>query len=188
MKITSHAVCVVNVNVREDGVVFMDRMWYTKRGRSVRHVMETGEEGETVEHTLYVGTLHEMAADASNFRYHLLAPVPVLVEFGPDEKRPGGTHMKVTFAVTCEGKLRDFDRPDGDEILGPVTMVEVSDLLRETEGKTVPFHVRSTKAALVTVAGNKKVFDRYRKIILAYNQPELSDEQKTAVEAYPYKW
>ncbi|MBX4195646.1 hypothetical protein KW796_01665 [Candidatus Parcubacteria bacterium] len=189
MRITSHAVGMVIVEVEQDGMVKCDRMSYAKGGRtSIRHLMETGEVGETVLKTLETGLPHEAARDAVNFSFELLSKKPILIEFGSDQNHQGGTHMKVFFAVRVKGDLRDFDLMDGDERLGPVTMVEIEELVRETDGKTVPVHVRATKAALASVAGNRAVFDRYMDLITKWRSVDLTPEQQAAIDAYPGKW
>ncbi|MBX4189404.1 hypothetical protein KW785_02305 [Candidatus Parcubacteria bacterium] len=192
IRITSHAVGVVLNEVLPSGEVRCARMLYEKRGsRTVRHIMETGERGETVRQTLE-SCFHEAARDRGSFRYELTSDEPILVEFGDDQENPGGKHMKVFFgAMVKSGALRDFILPDGDETLGPIVMDESSEilrLLRETEGKTVPVHVRATRASILPLAGDRRVFDRYQKLVLSTKPVMLTDEQEAAVAAYPGKW
>ncbi|MDB5194607.1 MAG: hypothetical protein JWN50_621 [Parcubacteria group bacterium] len=189
IRITSHAVGIVQIDdSASDGSVLVGRMDYARKGRkSVRHVMETGEPGESVMDT-FRSSLHEAAADQTKFNHEFVTDEPIFCEFGIDEKNEGGTHLKVWFAIRPQGKLRDYVLPDGDETLGPITMVEAIELLKETEGNTVRGHVSATYAALSALAGDRKVFDRYQKQILSWTQPVLTEEQLAAINVYPGKW
>jgi|GEM_PF-5198814 len=187
--ITSHAVGVVLTKLNSNGIVQLSRMPYTKRGRtSLRHPMETGEPGETVKQTLNTLMLHEVAQNAAQFEWKLLKSKPILIEFGQDDKNPGGTHMKAFFLAQPTGELRNRELVDGDELLGPVTMPEASELIAETEGKTVAVHVRASKAALKTLAVIPEVHGRYERIIRSFVPAELSEEEIAAIAAYPGKW
>ncbi len=181
--IISFAVCAVIVDVRPDGTVFVDRMIYTKEGRSsVRHLMETGEKGESVMDTLATGLTHEAARNAADFSFKLLSPDPIHYALGPDDKDPNGQHLKICYAVKAKGDLRNFNLPDGNETLGPITMVEIKKLIEETEGRTVPFHVQASKAVLQALAMNKSVFDRYQREIVIWEARTLSSAHDVEVD------
>lgn len=187
--ITSYATGTVLAQVYSYGRVQLSRMPYIRRARmSLRHPMETGERGETVEQTFNTLMLHEVAKDAAKFSWMILSPKPILIELGKDEKNPGGTHMKVFYLAQPIGELRTRELIDGDEVLGPVTMPEASLLIAETEGKTVAAHVHASKAALATLSVMPKVYDRYNMIVDSYHPVELSTEELAAIAAYPGKW
>ena len=190
MHITSHAVCGPIIRISDNGRLFVARMEYTIYGRtSVRHIMETGKNGETILRTLRNGVLKEGAKDESKFAIDVLSHNPIHVELGADQKHPGGMHAKFVFPVSVTGELRDFVAQDEDsvnEIHGPITMIDIEDLILETEGKTVPFHYRVTRAVLVWAAKrNLDVFNRYQDFVI--NSPKLAefnDEVKEAIRAY----
>ncbi len=188
--ITSHAVGVVLIDDSSaDGVVRTSRMPYTdKYGRtSIRHIMETGEKNESVRET-FLSSRHEAAADLNHFDYEEIVDEPIFYEFGEDEKNPGGTHLRVWYMVRPVGKVRDFVMPDGKDTLGPITMIDAAELLKETEGRTVKGHVSATYAALNALAGSPLVFDRYRRQILNWKPIALTEEEMEAVDAYMKKW
>jgi hypothetical protein len=187
--ITSHAVGVVLAKTNSVGVVELGRMSYTRRGwKSLRHPLETGERGEGVLQTFSTLMYHEVAKNAAEFSWTMLRRKPILVELGKDDNDPNGTHMKVFYLAQPNGELRKRNLPDGDALLGEVTTVEASELIGETEGKTVAVHVRASKAALSTLAVLPNVHERYQAIIDSYHSPELSTEEMAAIEAYPGKW
>lgn len=192
MRITSHAVGAVSVYLEPGGKVECLQIKYmTDRGWSWRHMMETGEGEETVIETLRNGLLDEIADDSEdpNFEYRLLRSDPIVYEFCRDERNPGGTHMKVFFlAEITRGKLRDWEKQDGKETLGPVTRAELGGVILLTEGKTVPIHVRASKAALVSLATDKQIFYRYQEFIESNPAQKLTAEEKVAIAAYPGKW
>lgn len=185
IQISSHAVGVVLVDDSSaDGCVLVDRMSYTKRGRSsTRHVMETGEPGESVRETLH-SSYHEMAKTPSEFDLELVVEEPIYYSVASDEQHPGSMHLQVWFLARPKGMLRDFVLPDGDETLGPITMVEAESLLKETEGRTVRNHVSATYAALDVLAGERKIFDRYQKLVMGWRRQEFSAELQAAVDEY----
>ncbi|KKS78615.1 MAG: hypothetical protein UV53_C0030G0003 [Candidatus Azambacteria bacterium GW2011_GWE1_42_9] len=193
MKITSQSTCGTIVHIEDNGRIQIARMTYEKKGRtSIRHIMESGKNGQTILQTLTEGVLKEGAKDRMDFPMSLLSLEPILIEFSNDEKNPGGIHIKTAFPVfVSEDKLRDVEAKDGDnhdELHGPITMVDINDLLYETEGKTVPFHYRVTRSVLVWAATNPKVLDHYYSLIASWIPTSLTDEQRAAIEAYPGKW
>ena len=88
MVITSHAVGAVVIDPPEqNGRVQCAQMQYTMpRTSSFRHMMETGENAETVIETLRNGLLDEIAADKYDFEYELVQNEPILVELSIDQK------------------------------------------------------------------------------------------------------
>lgn len=193
MHISSHASCGVIVVVEANGTLRLSRMEYTKRGHtSIRHIMETGKNGQTVMDTLREGVLREGANDRGNFSMKILSTDPVHIDFVPDERNKGGTQIKVAFPVFVpEEQLRNIearDDDDLDELHGPITLVEASNLVRETEGKTVKFHYGATRGAIVWAASNRNVFDRYQRLVTTWNPPELTKEQQEAIMSYHGKW
>lgn len=194
LRITSHASCgpIVNINVKT-GEVWLGRMTYQKGQDypSVRHIMESGKDGQSVLQTLRGGVLKEGAADRKKFSITLLSMDPVLVKFGKDQNHPGGTHIKVVYPVSVpEVQLRDFeaeDDDDHDEIHSAITMVSAEDMVEETgQGRTVPFHFAATMAVLVWAAAeHPKVRSRYANLLAGWVKPDLTDEQKAALEVYP---
>lgn len=190
--ITSHAVGVIIVSLGDAGVVHASRMPYTRRGStSIRQPMETGEPGESIMQSLNVLMLHEVADDAANFEWKFVQPEPVLVNFKDDEKNPGGTHIQPFFLVrVIKGKIRnDRSIHDGEELLGPITLVEIDALIHEIEGRTVPIHVKATKMALVNLAYSiESVHDRYKKVIGILRPQDFTEEELAAIAAYPGKW
>ncbi len=194
MLITSHASCgpIVDINVKT-GEVRIARMTY-KKGHdypSVRHIMESGKMGQSVLQTLRGGVLKEGAADRKKFSITLLSMDPILVKFGHDQRSPGGTHIKVVYPVFVpEEQLRDIeaeDDDDHDEIHSAITMISAEDLIEETaEGRTVPFHFQATMAVMVWVATeHPMVRPRYSNLLTNWSRPEMTAEQKVALEAYP---
>jgi len=190
--ITSHAVGVIIVSLEDAGIVHASRMPYTRKGSTtIRQPMETGELGESIMQSLNVLMLHEVADDAANFEWKLVQTEPILVNFKEDEKNIGGTHVQPFFlAVVTKGKVRsDRSLPDGEELLGPITLVEIGALIREIEGRTVPIHVKATKMALVSLAYSiESVHDRYKKIIGILRPQDFTEEELAAIAAYPGKW
>lgn len=194
MRLTSHATCAPIVDVRPGGILFLSRMEYTYgNSSSIRHIMETGKAGQTVWDTLHEGVLKEGAKDRSNFQATVLTKSPILVDFVVDERNKGGTQLKVAFPVSVpENQLRDYVIPDDDnhgETHGPITLVEVSLLIRETERNTVPFHYRTTRAALNWIASlNEEVAQNYKGLVAPWNPPVLTPLQALAINDYPFKW
>ena len=190
MVITSHAVGAVEVVVGPDGRVMCAQMKYeTARSWSYRHMMETGEGSETIIETLRNGLLNEIAADPKVFEYELLKEEPILVETSVDTRNHDGTHLKVFFLIkTTKGELRSIEKQDGDEKLGPVRRSEIKGVIDITEGKTVPVHVRASKAALAALAADKEVFSRYQDIIMSYQPRLLTADERYAIDSYSRKW
>ncbi|MDO8471206.1 MAG: hypothetical protein Q7S49_01200 [bacterium] len=191
MYITSHASCGPIVDISVTGEVRIARMTYQKKGGfpTVRHIMESGKNGQSTLQTLRGGVLKEGAMDRNNFSMRLLSE-PILIEFGKDQKHPGGTHIKVVYPVFVpEEQLRDFEQEDDDdpdEIHGAITMVSAIDLIEETKGNTVPFHYRVTRSVLVWAAvEHPQVFSRYRDLVMSWSRPKLTNEQRVAIQAYP---
>jgi hypothetical protein len=186
---TSHSVGIVFYEVAQDGHVALSHMPYTKYGRtSIRHPLESGEANESIMDT-FRGCFHEVARDdPKEFRCELLTKEPVLVRFGTCQDHPGGIHIKAFFVAKALSPLRDYVLPDGDEILGPITLIEVRELLKRTERRTVPVHVEATKAALVALAGDRKVFDMYRDLIDSFILPEPTFEEEAMIARYSGKW
>jgi hypothetical protein len=191
MLITSHAAGAIMVVQQEpNGLLYCAKMSYTnERGVSFRHMMETGENGETVVETLRNGILKELAEDEKDFDYQLMQREPVLIKFSRDEHHSGGIHMKTFFAVKhLKGKFRARDLPDGTAKLGPVVVEEIAAFIKVNEGKTAPIHVEASRAALVALAADKAVFEKYEKIIFGYELAPLNAEEQAAIDAYPCKW
>ena len=193
MLITSHAVCAPIVDVREDGVIRIARMTYTdSEGRiSIRHIMESGKNGQSVPQTLYDALFDEARGDKI-FPVKILSSEPILTEFIDEEYHYGGTHLKVAFpAYVPEQYLRAVeavDKDDPDETHGPIKMVAIEDWMREARG-TVPFHIRVTRAVLVWAATNPRVCERYYGTIRYLRGfEELTDDQKNAIATYTKKW
>ena len=195
MRITSHAVCAPIVKIQPDGTLRLSRMEYTNREgfTTVRHIMETGKNGQTVIETLKEGVFKEGTLDPKNFRFNILTELPIYIDFVSDERNIGGTQMKVVFPISVEDEslLRSVERPDDDnpaEIHGPVTLVEASALIQETERHTIPFHFRATRAA-IHWAGiiDKNVLDRYYRLVTDWVPRELTTEQLVGIEEYPKK-
>lgn len=188
MYISSHAVGVVLAEIR-NGQLFLTNMEYTKHGRSsIRHIMETGEDGETIMDTL-LGSRHEAAMSEDDFDYELVSKKPILISFGSCQKDPRGTHLKVFFLARPKGALRNFPIVDGDETLGRVDLLaEAGEIMKKTEGKTVKIHYDATVAAVVAYATEPTVFKQFENLILKHRPAELSNEQAAAIAAYPGKW
>jgi hypothetical protein len=186
---TSHSVGIVFYEVAQDGWVALSHMPYTKYGRtSIRHPLESGEANESVMDT-FRSCFHEVAKeDPNEFRYELLSKEPILIRFDACQDNPDGIHIKAFFAAKAISPLRDFILPDGDEFLGPISLIEVRELLRRTKGNTVPVHIQASRAALVALAGDKKVYDRYRDLIDSFVSPELTPEEEDMIARYPGKW
>ncbi|MDB5266426.1 MAG: hypothetical protein JWN89_241 [Parcubacteria group bacterium] len=191
--ITSHSVLITLPRQKPSGELQNDRMPYTRGGStSIRHPVETGEPGETVRDTLR-SLIHEVDKDNgkkdSPFKWRQLSAEPIHMELGPDDKNPDGTHLKVVYPmVILSGTLRDFYLPDGQkEVLGPITMVEIESLLRETEGKTVPFHYRATLATLAFAAARSELVEsRYRQRLRSWMSKPLTAEESSAIAEYPW--
>lgn len=197
--ITSHATMGPLLRVTRDGTILTSRMPYEKRGRkSIRQPTETQEvingKRETVFETLRRGIEHECAKKGSPFTMNPLATRPILTMFDRDEESPGGTHLKTVFPVETTGDLRDYEITDpsksGDEILGPVTMVPVEQLLLETEGKTVKFHSLATYALIEFAtwipgvsAKYKSYVEKWRRIKAEFNLAPTPEEE-LAMEIY----
>lgn len=190
MHITSHAACGPIIRIYDNGRLLVARMEYTRRGRtSVRHIMESGKNGETILETLKNGVLKEGAKDRNKFSMNVLSPKPIHIEFGPDQDNPGGTHLKPVFPVSVIGELRDFVAQDDDsvdETHGPITMVDIEDLILETEGRTIPFHYRVTRKLLLWVARqNSEVFHRYHDFVVNSSPSVgLDDKVRKAIKSY----
>lgn len=195
MVITSHAVCAPIVKINPDGSIRIARMTYTdSEGRtSIRHIMESGKNGQSVKKTFYDGVFSEGRDPSSKvFVMKALSLEPVLIELLPDEYHYGDLHLKVAFPVDVPEqylrRVEAVDQDDPDESHGPIKMVSVEDWLREASG-TVPFHVRVTKAVLIWAATtNPRVLDRYYDVIRGFRKRELTDEQKNALAVYPKGW
>lgn len=194
MKITSHAVCAPIVEINPDGSIRIARMTYQieSEGRvSIRHVMEGGKNGQSVLETLREA-LFEEARGGRIFPIKMLSSEPVLIECTDDEYNYGGIHLKVAFPAFIPPQylraVEAVDKDDSDEVHGPITMVSVEDWMDEAR-RTVPFHIRVTKAVLVwAAAANPKVLERYYDVIRGFEKRELTDEQKAAIAAYPKRW
>lgn len=186
---TSHSTGIVFYDLMEDGRVILSHMPYTKHGRtSIRHPLESGEGKESIMDT-FRSCFHEVAKeDPNGFMCELFSKEPALIRFGACQDNPGGVHIKAFFIAKALSPLRDFVLQDGDEILGPITLVEVRELLKRTEGRTVPVHVEASKAALVALAGDKKVYERYRDLIDSYVFQEVTPEEEDMIARYPGKW
>ncbi len=192
MAITSHATGAVIVRGLPDGTVLCVRMKYANhRGWSFRHMMETGENGETVLETLRNGLLDEIVEDKNALEYRLVKPEPIVVEFGPDQNHYGGLHMKTFFLVELVGGgLRTKPINDGKEVLDPPEYVEAEHLLKSTEGKTTPIHWRSTFAAIKSLSVDKLVFQKYENLLLDHGRGSviLSTSEREMILAYPKRW
>lgn len=198
MRITSHASCGPIVHICADGTVHISRMEYRKNGRvSLRHIMETGKNDQTVSGTLREGVLKEGAKDRENFHIDVLTTEPIHFQFVNDEKTPGGTQMKVVFPVSVPiEELRDISKLDDDnpdEEHGPIQLVEITQLIAETQGEngrynTVPFHFEATLATLSWAAKDQKVLNKYYSFISQWQPHTLNDEERAAVVEYRTRW
>lgn len=194
MVIGSHASCGPIVDINPDGSVRVSRMLYTKNGvQSVRHIMETGKNGDSIEETLKEGLFKEGAKDRSNFAIDILESSPIHFDFVPDEKRPGMVQMKVAIPVFVRAdQLRDFEVRDDDdpnESHGPLAMVEAGALLRADGRWMPPFHRNTTLAVLAWASKkDRKVYERYDNYILSWRPKILTEEERHAVNIYTAKW
>lgn len=198
MRISSHAVCLVEPKVDQVGtVVFHMSEYYFRKGRfSNRHVVETGENGERVSETIRRAIGDEIAennGEDGNSSFELLEERPFHIVFHPDERNPGGMHAKFCFFIRFDGKRRSVAKQDGQEELGPMVEIEAKALLgkmQDSTGRilTVPFHLDVTKAALAALANkHAEVYYRYSSLLDSLEPSELTDEEWEAVFAYS-KW
>lgn len=185
-RITSHMAGMVIVELKEDGTVFFWVMTYTKNGRTtIRHAAETGDElDQGVEDTVSRGARDEIAKDPTKFKIRIGDLRPVFAQLGEDEKHPGGKHLKAFFLVAVEGELRDFEKQDGDETLGPMRRIEAREFVEGKAGKSIFTHLSAAIGALERLAVNRRVYDKYVDLILKRQPPELAEEEKVALEAY----
>ncbi len=200
--IVSHAVGWVFTELSQSGQLLVDRMSYQEKGPEVqffsptiRHGMETGEDGETIKQTLETGVPHEYAQDAATFRWDFVTKNPILWKLVPDQEDSNALHLKIVFALKkIAGEFRSFVKDDPNprrgtvEVLGPVTMVDANELYLKTVGKTARFHVEATMAAVSLYASDRRIFDRYASIVGKFRQPEFTAEEQAAYDAYPGKW
>jgi hypothetical protein len=187
--ITSHAVGAAIPKTLPDGKVAFAVTPYRKGNwTSIRHVMETGEPGEKVMDTLRSCLLHEVARNAVDFRWRLIAKEPIAFKLARDEhSNRGGLHMKVIFAVEIErGDIRNFEIQDGDEILAPMEWVETETLVNRMKGSSTPeFHIQAVYPALGTLMARKEVYDQYGRDVMRCQPPKIDLE---AVAAYAGRW
>ena len=192
MLITSHASCAPIVDIRPDGTVRFSCIEYTKdRFTSIRHINETGKNGQTVLETLREGLLKEGAKDRTKFHVEILTATPIHIEFVADERHPGGAQIKTVFPVyASQDQLRDYAKVDDDnpeEIHGPLKSYEVMHLL-DLGRRHILYHHNATRACLAWAVRDKKVFERYTDFAMGWRREELTEEQKRAIVAYPGRW
>jgi len=188
--IASVAVAIIIFKVDDDGHVSIATMEYTKNGHStIRIPVGTGEDGEDLLAALHRETVEEVAKDPENFEFRSLnGERPVWGMFAPDQDDPNGLHLKAVYAieVTC-GELRDYAKMDGDELLGPLSMTEVSDLIKEMgrPGRSVFFHRQALAKILSVLAREKPIWDHYSGLISKLQVPEdLTEKEICLVDAF----
>ena len=190
--ITSHATGIVVPEVGENGAVsFLVPEYYLIKGvRSQRQVMESGELEQGVMRTIERAVNDEMAAKPGSLVITELDTTPFYVRLGPDERSPGGTHLKAFFFAQVVGELRREAKPDGAEELGPMVRIEAAELIAKMQaGRTPRVHVEVTKGAMAILARrNPSVAFQYPTLLTDCFLPrELSVEEWEAVNAYD-KW
>ncbi len=207
IRITSQATGIVIYRVDEDGTVYFAVMDYTivdhtkdqryTRGQrtTLRLPLETGgdikngkvKDGkiESVESTIK----RLLKEEIGNGAIKLLTAMIAYAALRPDEKM-AGTHLKIFFAIEAEGELRDYETrdtsPAGREIiLGPMKWIEVGQVVNVMKGVRSPTdHLLATYGALAVLARDRKVFDRYERLLSGCELPQLAPEDKKALEGY----
>ncbi len=183
----SHASCAIIHRVLSDGTVEFANL--TKRGRAGRlHVMETQEGREGPLETLNSGLLTEAAVSARDFAWKLTSDEPIFFAIGKDmnPRHVGKMHLKLFYLVSVVGNLRDFDKPDGDDMLTKMEWWEAERLIEHMRRVgTVPSHLMATELAMLYLRDtNFKVYERYSKLIATITEVGVSEETKASVRAY----
>lgn len=195
--ITSHAVHMVIPRFRENGIVEIAMMPYTKgygtrkAFTTLRLPTETRKNGETVTDTALRGIFSEVAKSKGDFKVDVWGPA--YAELTDDQDDRESSHLKVAVVMQhLSGDLRDTggrDEDDADEYHGPMEWVEVRDILRgKTELKVIYSHKVAVCAfvrVLVMTPGFDEIGKEYYDLIETF--PGLgfrSTEERDAVEAY----
>ncbi|TAL49256.1 hypothetical protein EPN83_01825 [Patescibacteria group bacterium] len=193
LPITSWAIGVVFFRISETGVVEFANQRYTdtKRGGQVSTRLPLGTKediDERVLDTLYREAREEMAKHPDRFDLELLDGFPVYAKLGEDYERAGGVHLKAFFAAVAKGELRDFEKHDDGDILGPIVFTEASELInRGPQGIPVfRTHLPAILKTLSLLARLREVEDQYHLFLKRTNHlipPDFTREERAKIEA-----
>lgn len=192
MEIVSHSCGAVIPRFGQEGLEILQMDYVQKRHTTRRHMMETGETGESVLETLQNG-LRDEISDGTKFVYRLLDDEPCFVKFGKDDGGKG-YHLKVFFLVSFEGAMRQSVKEDRNsngtvDRLDPPRFVDLEELLKLKWSRTTATHLSATYGALNLLAKDPRFFARYPDIVFNLSaRKELTPHQLQAIADYDHSW
>lgn len=192
MEIVSHSCGAVIPRFGKEGLEILQMDYVQKRHTTRRHMMETGETGESVLETLQNG-LRDEISDGTEFVYRFLEDEPCFVKFGKDDGGKG-YHLKVFFLVSFEGAMRQSVKEDVNsdgtvDRIGPPQFMELKELLHFGKAGTTATHYGATYGALNLLAKNPRFFARYPDIVFKLSaRKELAPYQLQAIADYSHSW